>query len=190
MSNEENNMSFFSRFSGSQEFRKVLEQSRPRLYRMAYAWTHQSALADDLVQETLAKAWKKGDQLRDLQSQEAWLFSILANCFRDHYRRHREMDDIDEMDIPSEASPESENIQNETVRKVRAAIAKLPEGQRQVVTLVDIEGFSYVDVAQILAIPSGTVMSRLSRARTALKEMLLADYQPNRAGQGTIRRVK
>lgn len=190
MNDNENPMGLLSRFRGSHEFKQALEQSRPRLYRVAYAWTHQSALADDLVQETLTKAWQNGAQLRDLQSQEAWLFSILANCYRDHFRRYREMEDIDELELPVDVSPESENIQNETVRKVRQAIAKLPEGQRQVVTLVDIEGFSYVEVAQILAIPSGTVMSRLSRARTALKDMLLTDFQTNHTGQGTIRRVK
>lgn len=183
-------MGLLNRFCSSKEFKTALEQSRPRLYRVAYSWTHQRALADDLVQDTLTKAWRKGEQLRDLQSQDAWLFSILANCYRDHFRRHREMEDIDELELPIEASPESENIQNQTVLKVRAAIGRLPEGQRQVVTLVDLEGFSYVEVANILAIPSGTVMSRLSRARHALKEMLLTDFAPNVHHQGPMRRVK
>lgn len=183
-------MGLISLFCRSQEFKKTLERCRPRLYRVAYAWTRNAALADDLAQETLTKAWQKGAQLRDPQSQEAWLFSILANCYRDHFRRHREMDDIDELELPVETSPESENIQHETVRKVRTAIARLPEGQRQVITLVDLEGFSYVEVAQILAIPSGTVMSRLSRARTALKALLLAELAPAKTGQGPIRRIK
>ncbi len=183
-------MGLLSRFCSSQEFKKALEQSRPRLYRVAYAWTHQRALADDLVQDTLTKAWRKGEQLRDPRAQEAWLFSILANCYRDHFRRYREMDDVDEMELSLDVSPESENIQTETVNKVRAAVARLGEGQRQVVTLVDLEGFSYAEVAHILQIPSGTVMSRLSRARSALKQMLLNDYAPTTHHQGTIRRVK
>jgi len=62
---------------------------RARLYRIAYAWTHQPALADDLVQETLTKAMQKTGQLRDPAASGAWLYSILTNCFRDHYRRHR-----------------------------------------------------------------------------------------------------
>lgn len=184
-------MGLLSLLYRSHEFKQVLAQARPRLYRVAYAWTHSGALADDLVQETLTKAWQKAGQLRDPQAQEAWLFSILANCYRDHFRRYRDMDDIDDVEIPIEASPESENIQNEIVHKVRTAIAKLPQGQRQVITLVDLEGFSYVEVAQILAIPSGTVMSRLSRARVALKEMLLTDFEPVKQHlQATVRRIK
>lgn len=183
-------MGIFNLFCGSQEFKNTLTTCRPRLYRVAYSWTHSAALADDLVQETLTKAWQKHAQLRELQSQEAWLFSILANCYRDHFRRYREMDDVDELEIAGDASPENEHQQTEIVHKVRTAIARLPEGQRQVVTLVDLEGFSYVEVAQILAIPSGTVMSRLSRARTALKDMLLTDFEPSKTSQGTMRRIK
>lgn len=183
-------MGLFNLFCGSQQFKRTLADCRPRLYRVAYSWTHSAALADDLVQETLIKAWQKQAQLRELQSQAAWLFSILANCYRDHFRRHREMDDVDEIEIAGDASPESAHQQAEIVHKVRAAIARLPEGQRQVVTLVDLEGFSYIEVAQILAIPSGTVMSRLSRARTALKGLLLTDFEWGNASPGTIRRIK
>ncbi len=176
-------------FCRSREFKQVLETSRPRLYRLAYSWTHDAALADDLVQETLTKAWQKYDQLRDPKAQEAWLFSILTNCFRDHYRRHRETDDIDEMEIPGDQCLETEQIRSELVGRVRKAIESLPEGQRQVVTLVDLEGFSYIEVSSILRIPSGTVMSRLCRARAALKTLLLPELQ---AAQHSpkIRRVK
>ena len=176
-------------FCRSREFKQVLEASRPRLYRIAYSWTHDAALADDLVQETLAKAWQKYDQLRDPKAQEAWLFSILTNCFRDHYRRHRETDDIDEMDIVDDQCLETEQIRSELVDRVRKAIKRLPEGQRQVVTLVDLEGFSYIEVSSILGIPGGTVMSRLCRARAALKTLLLPELTAAQLGP-KIRRVK
>lgn len=176
-------------FCRSREFKQVLETSRPRLYRVAYSWTHDAALADDLVQETLTKAWQKYDQLRDPKAQEAWLFSILTNCFRDHYRRHRETDDIDEMDIAGDQCLETEQIRSELVDRVRQAIRRLPEGQRQVVTLVDLEGFSYIEVSSILGIPGGTVMSRLCRARAALKALLLPDLTAAQQGP-RIRRVK
>jgi len=176
-------------FCRSREFKKTLETSRSRLYRVAYAWTHDAALADDLVQETLTKAWQKSDQLRDIKAQEAWLFSILTNCFRDHYRRQRETEDIDEMEIACDHCLETEQIRSELVGRVRLAIQKLPEGQRQVVTLVDLEGFSYTEVSSILGIPSGTVMSRLCRARAALKNMLLPELVAPQQG-ARMRRVK
>ena len=176
-------------FCRSRELKKTLEASRSRLYRIAYAWTHNAALADDLVQETLTKAWQKHDQLRDPEAEEAWLFSIMTNCFRDHHRRERETDDIDDMDIPCEHCLETEHIRSELAARVRTAIAKLPQGQRQVVTLVDLKGFSYNEVSLILGIPSGTVMSRLCRARAALKGMLLPEIAaPDRVPR--IRRIK
>jgi len=183
-------MEFFNLFSQSRELRQSLEQSRVRLYRMAYAWCHNAALADDLAQETLAKALRKSNQLRDPKARDAWLFSILTNCYRDHFRRHRDMDDIDEIEISHEVTPESESSRAEIASIVRAAIVRLPEGQRQVVTLVDLEGFSYVEVAQILDVPIGTIMSRLCRARSALKDILLPEMQQNPVINRTIRRVK
>lgn len=183
-------MEFFNLFSQSRELRQALEQSRARLYRMAYAWCHNATLADDLVQETLTKALRKSNQLRDPKARDAWLFSILTNCYRDHFRRHRDMDDIDEIEISHEITPESESSRAEIASMVRAAIARLPQGQRQVVTLVDLEGFSYVDVARILDVPIGTIMSRLCRARNALKGALLPEMHQNPVINRTIRRIK
>lgn len=181
-------MRFFSR---TREARQRLEQHRARLYRIAYAWTHNAALADDLVQETLTKALVKGEQLRDPNASDAWLYRVMTNCYRDHFRRRRDTDDIDDVEIASEATPESERAQQQIVEKVRTAVARLNEGQRQVVTLVDLEGFSYVEVAEILSVPIGTVMSRLCRARGTLKEELLKDLpRPQTATEPKLRRVK
>jgi RNA polymerase sigma-70 factor (ECF subfamily) len=184
-------MGLLDLFCRTTDTRKTLEQKRARLYRLAYAWCHNAALADDLVQDTLTKALQKAGQLRDQNAQDAWLFSILANCYRDHFRRTRDMDDIDDVELSHDLSPETETMRDQVVDRVRAAIARLPEGQRQVVTLVDLEGFSYVEVAQILQIPSGTVMSRLCRARAALKTMLFDELQQQKATKGMlIRRIK
>jgi RNA polymerase sigma-70 factor (ECF subfamily) len=190
-------MNLFGKKSG--EERAYLEQHRARLYRIAYAWTHNPALADDLAQETLIKALTKCDQLRDPKACEAWLYSILTNCFRDHFRRSRETEDIDDLEIAHDRTPEQDARDLDIAAKVRAAIEQLPEGQRQVVTLVDLEGLSYVEVAQVLDVPIGTVMSRLCRARQALKGLLVY-LRENAAGQsetsnypaaGTrIRRIK
>lgn len=154
-----------------------LAESRCRLLRLAQAWCRNRQLAEDLVQETLAKALERHQQLRDEAALPAWLASILANCWHDHLRRSREHADIDELaedDLGfAENCPEDDCLQNEVVRRVRAAIATLPAGQREVITLVDLEEFSYAEVAAILAIPIGTVMSRLSRARASLREKLV-----------------
>jgi RNA polymerase sigma-70 factor (ECF subfamily) len=183
-------MELLNLFGRNREMRAALEQSRTRLYRMAYAWCHSAALADDLVQETLTKAFQKSSQLRDVQARDAWLFSILTNCYRDHFRRQRDTDDIDDMEIAHDITPEHENSEQQIVSKVRTTIGKLPEGQRQVITLVDLEGFSYVEVAKILDIPIGTVMSRLCRARAAMKTLLLREFGDQTGLQGKIRRIK
>jgi len=183
-------MDFLDFFLRSREAQRALKQARARLYRVAYSWCHSAALADDLVQETLTKALRKSSQLRDPKARDAWLFTILANCYRDHFRKQRDMDDIDEIEISHETTPESESSRAEIVSMVRTAIAKLPQGQRQVVTLVDLEGFSYVEVAQILDVPIGTIMSRLCRARNAMKDILLPGMQQNPAISRVIRRIK
>ena len=183
-------MDVFHFLGRSREAKLKLEQHRQRLYRIAYAWTHNASLADDLVQETLAKALKKSSQLRDPNAGDAWLYSIMANCYHDHFRRLRATEEVDENTIIHDSTPEKESSEQEIVLKVRAAIAKLAEGQRQVVTLVDIQGLSYMEVAQILNVPIGTVMSRLCRARYALKD-LLVDLAPKIAAQEVkIRRIK
>ena len=177
-------------FLRTREAQRALTQARARLYRVAYAWCHNPALADDLVQETLTKALRKSSQLRDPKARDAWLFTILTNCYRDHFRRLRDMDDIDDVEISHDTTPESETSSSEIVGMVRKAIAQLSEGQRQVVTLVDLEGFSYGEVAQILDVPIGTVMSRLCRARTAIKTLLMPEIQQNPAMVQEIRRIK
>ena len=183
-------MDILKLFCRTRESRTLLENSRAQLYRVAYSWCHNPALADDIVQETLIKAYRKSDQLRDPKAARSWLFSILSNCYNDHFRRNRETEDIDDITIIDENSPETETRQLQIVVKVRDAVAALPGGQRQVVTLVDLEGFSYVEVATILDIPIGTVMSRLSRARKALKDILISEYGDLAGKDRVLRRVK
>lgn len=171
--------------------RKHIEGMRPKLYRMAYAWCHDAHLADDLTQEALTKALGRADQLREVEAVGAWLFKILNNCWRDHLRSRREFSDVDELDdviYDQRPGPEGDYERHQTCHRVRTAIAALPLVQRQVITLVDIEQYSYADVARILEVPVGTVMSRLSRARQALKSHLMAQEPASRRGQ--IRRIK
>jgi RNA polymerase sigma-70 factor, ECF subfamily len=157
--------------------RAELERHRRRLYRLAYSWCHDGNLADDLVQDTLIRAMERAQQLRDPERLPAWLAAILANCWRDHLRRLKPMDDIAELEeslfVDEDATPERDLECSQIVMRVRKEIAALPIGQRQVLTLVDLEEFSYAEVAAALDIPVGTVMSRLCRARQALKTRLV-----------------
>ena len=122
----------------------------------------------------MSKGLKFASQLKDVTTLEAWLCSILNNCLRDHFRRLHPHADIEElMELPApDPSPEQYHAESELVGRVRRAVAGLPLGQRQVVTLVDLEEMSYSAAAQALDIPMGTVMSRLNRARIALRELL------------------
>ena len=170
--------------------RGELEKRRELLYRLAYSWCHNPALADDLVQDAMVKALKNARQLKDAAAIKGWLSKILANCWYDYLRRYRETVDLDKLPYEETASAGDEHEKQDIVSRVRAMIAELPVGQRQVITLVDLAGFSYVEIADILDIPVGTVMSRISRARKALKAKL-ADYDPRHdILRAKIRRIK
>jgi len=162
------------RLCRNREFRLKLEKSRGRLYRLAYSWCHSPELADDLTQETLSKALKQSAQLKDLDAMNGWLFRILSNCWHDHLRNRRDTLLYEEELHTHQVTPEQLNLRQQDIDHVRQAVAALPEEQRRIITLVDIEGCRYAEVAEILELPMGTVMSRLCRARRALKEQLLA----------------
>lgn len=172
-------------------FRTILTNSRDRLYRMAYSWTHDPVLADDLVQQACYQALRKQRHLRDVDAVDAWLFRILANCLADHHRARREVLSGDELLIVERWTPEHATQEDQIARRVRRAVGDLPLAQRQAVTLVDLEGFSYAMVAQILDIPVGTVMSRLSRGRRALRGRLLeVAASTDRDVPAKVRRIK
>ncbi|MCW9012184.1 MAG: RNA polymerase sigma factor [Gammaproteobacteria bacterium] len=149
-----------------------LKNCRERLYRLAYSWCHDTMLADDLAQETLSKAMQKIDQLKNENLLDAWLFAILNNQWREYLRRTRPCEDIDELVYMHDQTPEYWHDRQQMVDQVQLAISELGLGQRQVITLIDIEGLSYLQVSETLEIPVGTVMSRLNRARTALQKKL------------------
>ncbi|MFW2373688.1 MAG: RNA polymerase sigma factor [Gammaproteobacteria bacterium] len=161
---------------------------RERLYRIAYSWCHDAMLADDLAQETLSKAIQKLDQLRNRDSMDAWLFTILNNQWREFLRRSRPCEDIDNLVYMHEETPEVVQIRQQKIDTVQQAISELPLTQRQVLTLVDIEGLSYMNVAEVLGVPIGTVMSRLSRARSGLEKKIR--MQQNTLSAAKLRSVK
>lgn len=154
---------------------------RNKLYRLAYSWCHNASLADDLVQETMLKAMKKADSLRDQATLDTWLYRILLNNWHDYLRVQGR--NVELYDVGDESQPEHADSyqQLQIVGRVRSSIERLPMSLREVVTLADFAGFSYAEIAEIVDIPIGTVMSRLFRARQNLKQQLL-----DLAGEGKI----
>ncbi len=176
-------------FNGKRRISGAFDALRPDLYRIAWSWCHDDTLAEDLVQETCLRALERSQQLRDLDRLRPWLLRIMANLHRDHFRRQRETITLDNGEVEMR-SPEPDPVEHaergDTIVMVHRAIASLNDDQRKVLTLVDVGGFSYAEVAEALEIPLGTVMSRLSRARAQLRLRLA----PQQVESPRLRRVK
>lgn len=178
-------------FCKDRELKNRIASRRERLYRIAYSWCHDRELSDDLTQDTLSKALKNISSLRNPDSLDCWLYGILSNCWRDHFRRNRNFEDVDDFVFTNDTTPERDYEHETMTNTILDAVATLPVGQRQVLTLVDLEGFSYAEVSSILDVPIGTIMSRLCRARKSLTEKLL-DLKSHAAEERSafLRRVK
>src|SRR5678815_4324124 len=155
------------------DFARLLEVEIPRLRRYARALTRDVSRADDLVQSCLARAvakqhlWQPGTDLR------AWLFTILHNQHVNDVRRAvREGVSVAVEDMAPGLTVASNAIATLQLRDLEAAIARLPQAQRQVILLVGLEGMRYEEVALILGVPVGTVRSRLSRGRDQLRRLM------------------
>ena len=178
-------------FIRSKKLDNQIEQRRERLYRLAVSWCHDAMLADDLVQDCISKALQKHHQLKDVNRLDAWLFRILHNNWMEYLRKYKPTTDLDDVDSLEDDSPETVLSEQQLVLRVQHAVSQLPMSQRQVITLVDLEGCSYLNVAEILDIPIGTVMSRLSRARASLKKKLISIRKHSTIRQHQkLRRIK
>lgn len=182
-------MGLIDQICSNRAFRRRLQESRCRLFRVALAWSSEESLAEDLTQETLARALERREQLRDLDAMHKWLLTILGNLWRDHLRRQHPSDDIDEVRHATDVTPEHRCCSDQAIRRVRQCIARLPAGQRAVITLVELEEMSYREVSEILDIPIGTVMSRLNRARQTLKDRLIRERGSEPGQRPSLRRV-
>jgi RNA polymerase sigma-70 factor (ECF subfamily) len=157
---------------------------KPSLFSAAYRMTHNSADAEDLVQETYLKAHKNCSSFRGTYLR-AWLNRILTNTFINTYHARKlrpEELGLDGLDARLDNSPEMPRIGRDPAEEVLArcpdddlttALSSLPLPNLRVVLLADVEGYSYKEIAGIVGVPIGTVMSRLHRGRQALRQTLL-----------------
>jgi RNA polymerase sigma-70 factor (ECF subfamily) len=157
------------------------------LYGTALRMTRNPSDAEDLVQETYLRAFRAWDRFEPGTNLKAWLFKIMTNLFISSYRQRRRdpvtvsTDDTEEFDLYHNLiahdpvmgkSAESIVLEGLVDDDVKQALSDLPENFRMAVLLADVEGFSYREIADMLGIPIGTVMSRLHRGRTALQKAL------------------
>ena len=150
----------------------------PMLRRFAYSLTGSKADADDVVQITIEKLLVKG--IPDDVEPAKWAFKICRNVWIDEYRSRKVRQNTAQADILPEpiTSNEHQTLENKQMLKnVNTALGQLPEEQRAIVSLVAVQGMAYKDVAHTLDIPIGSVMSKLSRARRTLYNLIKPDFK-------------
>jgi RNA polymerase sigma-70 factor (ECF subfamily) len=144
----------------------------PHLRRMALARTRHADQADDLVQETILRAWDKRSSFRPGSNLEAWLFTIMRNQFFSDCRKHKwEVEDSDGSHAASQIVL-PEQVDRLEMQDMSAALAKLPRDQREAILLVGVDGMSYEEAAKVTGVAVGTMKSRVNRARTRLAHLL------------------
>jgi len=156
----------------SDDVRNAMLAAVPNLRAFAVSLCGDVDRANDLVQETLLRAWSHLDSFEPGTNMSAWLFTILRNHFRTEYRkRRREVEDADGDYAERLTTPEAQTGHIEFA-ELRKALVKLPTDQREALILIGASGFSYEEAAQICNCAVGTIKSRVNRARTRLAELL------------------
>jgi RNA polymerase sigma-70 factor (ECF subfamily) len=152
-----------------------------KIYNLALHYVKQSEEAKDLAQDIFVTVYKSIDTLRDENKFTTWLYQVAVNHCRNRYKKLRRrgfftnqsIDDPDSfLQLASADEPAGQFEREDVIKMVRAAIASMPETEKEILVLRDIQEMSYEEISDILGIPLGTVKSKLNRARTALKNKL------------------
>lgn len=170
------------------EFVELVDAHYEALYRFAFSLTHAEADARDLVQDTFMKLARKGGQLRTRSKAKSWLFTTLYRAFIDAHRhqvRHPQVEmEAAEPELPTTEPVAGDQLDSATVQE---ALARVDEVFRIPLILFYLEQHSYLEIAEILSIPPGTVMSRISRGRAMLRRML--NERPNVPAAGALAKI-
>jgi RNA polymerase sigma-70 factor (ECF subfamily) len=166
-------------------FSQLLIDAIPRLRRYARSLLGDAQQAEDLVQDCLDRAWSRMAQWQADSNMRAWLFTIMHNLYVNQVRRDSRQNDWESL-ANGEPVDRSRQAQDRAMdlRDLEKGLARLSDNQREVLMLVCLEGMTYEQVGEILGIPTGTVMSRLHRAREELRRWLRGEDSPR------LRRVK
>lgn len=165
-----------SDFVASDNLRQDLIKSIPNLRAFAISLCGNADRADDLVQETLIRAWSKLSTFTEGTNIVAWLYTILRNVFYSEYRkRRREIEDVDGRIAAQQAAPPAQ-FGHMNMLDFREALMKLPHDQREALVLVGGAGLSYEEAAEMCGCALGTIKSRVNRARHRLAQLLAIDH--------------
>ena len=161
----------------------------PSLRAFAVSLTANRDRADDLVQDTLMRAWANLERFERGTNLEAWLFTILRNRFHSEYRsRRREVEDPDGS-YAARLRTYPDQQSHLDYEDFRTALAKVPADQREALLLVGAHGMSYEEAAEVCNVPVGTIKSRVNRARTRLAELLFIGDDEDLGPDGRLRAV-
>ncbi len=173
-------------------FRVLVERYQKKAFGQALAMLKDREEAMDVAQEAFVKVYRRLEHFQGSASFSTWLYRIVFNLCVDRLRRKETtwLDDLREqtqkesaincglVSSPTIANPLQSTLQAELAKKINEALAQVPEKQREVLILRELEGLSYEEIARVLQVPKGTVMSRLHHARVKLQE-LLCEYRAN-----------
>jgi RNA polymerase sigma-70 factor (ECF subfamily) len=161
---------------------KIVGRYRGRLYNFVFRFVSDRETAEDIVQETFLRAFRKRKEYRAIANFSTWLFTIAGNLAKSELRRrkrwrffslHRDDDSETGIELPDETYRPDKVVESSLADdQIHEAIAALPENYRQVILLRDVEGMAYQEIAEIVDCPVGTVKSRVNRARLKLQQRL------------------
>lgn len=169
----------FSRRTQQQNetFEELIAPQMPALYRLAYHYTGSQPDAEDLVQDVLIKLYPKYQELQKVESLRPWLAKVLYRAYIDRMRHaSRQAVDLakeyDDLEGVGAKPGDNHEKRVDTIRDLEAALTYLPEEQRMVVLMHDVESYTQEEIGGVLGVPLGTVKSRLHRGRAKLRELL------------------